>query len=75
MIAYLPKRLSIAGYPAGVDPDVGDLTNYAPWGDLAIFDRDFGYAKGLVRLCHLDSGVEVLAKLQEELRVRFEVPE
>lgn len=60
-IAYLPKNLSTAGAPAGVDPDVGDITYYAPWGNLAIFHRDFGYSTGLVKLGRLDSGIEALA--------------
>ena len=42
-------------------PEVGDLTYYAPWGNLAIFYRDFGYAKGLVKLGRIDSGLELLS--------------
>lgn len=60
-IADLPKKLSTKGAPAGVDPDVGDITYYAPWGNLAIFYRDFGYSSGLVKLGRLDSGVEALS--------------
>ena len=60
-IADLPKKLSSKGAPAGIDPEVGDLTYYAPWGNLAIFYREFGYSSGLVRLGRLDSGVELLA--------------
>lgn len=59
-IAYLPKKLSTQGAPAGVDPDVGDITYYAPWGNLAIFYRDFGYAAGLVRLGRVDEGIGAL---------------
>lgn len=57
-IAYLPKKLSTRDAPAGVDPDVGDITYYAPWGNLAIFYRDFGYASGLIKLGRFDSGIE-----------------
>lgn len=60
-IADLPKKLSTHDAPAGIDPDVGDMTYYAPWGNLAIFYRDFGYSTGLVRLGRIDSGVEALA--------------
>lgn len=60
-IAYLPKKLSTAGAPAGVDPDVGDITYYAPWGNLAIFHRDFGYSMGLIKLGRLDGDVGTLA--------------
>lgn len=59
-VADLPKRLSTRGAPAGIDPQVGDLAYYAPWGNLAIFYRDFGYSRGLLRLGRLDSGVEAL---------------
>lgn len=60
-IAYLPKKLSTADALAGIDPEVGDITYYAPWGNLAIFYRDFGYSKGLVKLGHLDGDVGALA--------------
>lgn len=59
-IAYLPKKLATGDAPPGVDPSIGDITYYAPWGNLAIFYKDFGYAKGLVKLGHLESGVELL---------------
>src|SRR5207244_10752150 len=38
-ISDLPRRLSIEGAPAGVEPATGDITYYAPWGNLAIFHR------------------------------------
>ncbi len=40
------SRLSTEGAPAGVDPDLGDLTYYARWGNLAIFYRDSGFSEG-----------------------------
>jgi len=57
-IAYLPRKLSEESAPAGIDPSVGDITYYAPWGNLALFYRDFGYAKGLIKLGSIDDGVE-----------------
>lgn len=59
-IADLPRRLSVAEAPAGYDPSVGDITYYAPWGNLAIFYRDFGYSRGLVHLATLDAPAEAL---------------
>lgn len=59
-IAYLPKKLTIATAPAGFDPSAGDITYYAPWGNLAIFHRDFGYSSGLIRLGRIESGIEFL---------------
>lgn len=57
-ISDLPKRLSTKGAPAGSDPAVGDIAYYAPWGNLAIFYRDFGYSNGLVILGKIDGDME-----------------
>jgi hypothetical protein len=59
-ISDLPRRLSTAGAPPGSDPSTGDITYYSPWGNLAVFYRDFGYSNGLVKLGTIDSDVEVL---------------
>jgi hypothetical protein len=61
-VADLPKRLSTKGEPAGTSAQTGDITYYAPWGNLAIFHKPFGHANGLVKLGTLDSGVELLRK-------------
>lgn len=58
-IAYLSRKLTEKGAPAGVDPSVGDITYYAPWGNLALFYKDFGYARGLIKLGSLDDGAEL----------------
>jgi len=60
-ISYLPQKLSTEDAPPGSDPAVGDITYYAPWGNLAIFYRDFGYASGLVILGKIDNGMEALS--------------
>jgi hypothetical protein len=72
-ISYLPRKLSTAGAPAGVDPEPGDIAYYAPWGNLAIFYRDAGYAKGLVKLGRLDSGIEALS-VRGALKATIESP-
>src|SRR2546423_841201 len=62
-IAYPPRKLSTAGAPPGTDPSVGDIAYYAPWGNLAIFYKDAPYAKGLVTLGRIDSGIERFCKV------------
>jgi hypothetical protein len=71
-VCDLPKRLSTEGAPPGIDPSVGDLTYYAPWGNLAIFYRDFGYSRGLVVLGKIDSGIEAL-NVPGSVRVTIEL--
>jgi hypothetical protein len=63
---------STADAPAGVHPDVAVITYYAPCGNLAIFDRDFGYAAGLVRLGSVESGTEALAGMSGDFTVTIE---
>jgi hypothetical protein len=59
-ISYLPRKLSTEGAPPGSDPSVGDVSYYAPWGNLAIFRRGFRYSGGLIKLGKVDIGVEAL---------------
>lgn len=70
-IADLPARLSTDGTPAGVDPEIGDIAYYAPWGNLALFYGDFRYSRGLVRLGRIEGSVERLAG-DGEIKVRIE---
>jgi hypothetical protein len=72
-ISDLPRKLSTAGAPAGVDPAPGDIAYYAPWGNLAIFYKDFGYSKGLIRLGRIESGLDALAG-RDSLKATVEAP-
>ena len=74
-VSDLPGILSTSGSPAGFDPSVGDLAYYAPWGNLAIFYRDFGDSNSLVSLGRLESGIEILAAKQGEFSVLIEAVE
>ncbi|WGE53498.1 cyclophilin-like fold protein [Actinobacillus equuli] len=65
----IPKRLSTADSPQGYAGKQGDLTYYAPWGNLAIFytDSHVGYANGLVYFGKLTSGLDALRKIDGEI--------
>lgn len=54
-IAYLDEKLELGNAPRRCDPKVGDFTYYAPWGNLAVFVRDFRPSEGLVPLGHMDA--------------------
>jgi len=71
-VSYLPKKLSTEDSPSGFDPSVGDITYYSPWGNLAIFYKDFGYVKGLINLGKIDGGIEIL-NVPNSLNVRIEL--
>lgn len=71
-ISYPPNKLSTEEAPSGIDPAVGDLTYYAPWGNLAIFYKDFGYSNGLIKLGEIESGIEKLENLNGDFTVIIE---
>lgn len=71
-ISYLSRKLSTQNAPAGSDPSIGDFTYYSPWGNLAIFYRDFGYANGLIILGNIESGIEKLANIGDNFTVKIE---
>lgn len=73
-ISYLPRKLSTENAPAGFDPSVGDITYYAPWGNLAIFIRDFEYASGLILLGKIDGDIQIL-NVSGQLSATIEVVE
>lgn len=64
----IPKKLNIDGSPKGYEGKKGDLTYYAPWGNLAIFytDSHVGYADGLVYFGRIESGLEALREIDGE---------
>jgi hypothetical protein len=74
-VATPPRKLSTAGAPAGSDPSVGDFAYYAPWGNLALYYRDFGHSSGLVLLGTVESGLETLAAREGDFTVRIEALE
>ena len=61
-VSDLPRRLSTDGAPPGSGASAGDITFYAPWGNLAVFYRSFAYSSGLIRLGRITSGVEILRR-------------
>ena len=70
-IAYLPRKLSDDGSARFENEAVGDICYYAPWGNLALFYRDFGYSSGLIRLGRFDNGVGII-QANGKLKVTIE---
>jgi hypothetical protein len=73
-IADLPRELDTTDAPTSHTPEVGDITYYAPWGNLAIFYKPFQTSGGLVRLGAFDGPIDALLK-DGAIRVRIEAAE
>ncbi|MGN0295097.1 MAG: cyclophilin-like fold protein [Lachnospiraceae bacterium] len=71
-ISYLTEELPTEGEPDGCDPDVGDLCLYAPWGNLSVFYQDFRYSNSLIRLGHIDSGMDVISGMNGDFSATLE---
>lgn len=71
-ISDLPSRLTTKGSPEGTTAKKGDITLYAPWGNLAIFYKPHGYASGLIKLGQLDEP-DALPAHPDAYSARFEL--
>lgn len=62
-ISYLPKSLNLGSASRSCDPQKGDITYYVPWGNIAVFVRDFRPSDNLVPLGKLSP--EALKAIRE----------
>jgi len=58
--AQLPGKPSVSGARAGIPPRFGDISYFAPWGNLAIHYENFGRSTGLIKFGQIESGIAAL---------------
>jgi len=73
-VADLPRKLDTSDAPASYTPKAGDITHYAPWGNLAIFYKPFRTSRGLVRIGAFDGPIDALLR-DGAIPVRIEAAE
>ena len=56
------RSCSVNGSPAAAAASAGDIAYYAPWGNLAIFYRDFPRSAGLMILGRIDGPLDALTR-------------
>lgn len=73
-IFYLSKKLNTQNEPDGINPKAGDITYYAPWGNIAIFYRDFRYSNNLIYLGRFEnvSDIKKLSNMKGDFDIRIE---
>ncbi|MGN0681070.1 MAG: cyclophilin-like fold protein [Candidatus Fimisoma sp.] len=71
-ISYLSQEFPVQGEPDGCEPETGDLCLYAPWGNLSIFYKDFRYSDGLIKLGHVNSGMDIISGINEDFSATLE---
>lgn len=71
-IFYPTPALSTEGVTRGCTPAPGDITIYAPWGNVAIFCKSWSHSNDLIKIGRIDgNGIEALS-VAGDVRVIFE---
>ena len=71
-IFYPDPALTTESVIRGCAPTPGDITIYAPWGNVAIFCKNWSYSNDLIKIGRIDGdGIEVL-NVGGNIRVKFE---
>ncbi len=70
-IAYPPEEIDVSDTAGGTAPGIGDLTIYAPWGNLALFYRDGNYSSDLLPIGSIEIGVEYIPALDGKVHVEL----
>ena len=72
-IFYPDPALDIEGVVRGCTPEAGDITIYAPWGNVAIFYKEWPQSGSLIKIGHIDgNGINVLSAYSGDVHVRME---
>ena len=71
-IFYPDPALSLDDTPRGCEPKAGDITIYEPWGNVAIFCRDWSESNSLIKIGHIDGNGINMLQGTESMNVRFE---
>lgn len=71
-IFYPSPALTIKGVTHGCAPTPGDITIYAPWGNIAIFCKSGSHSNDLIKIGRIDGkGIEAL-NIAGDVPVKFE---
>lgn len=71
-IFYSEPALTLEGVTRGCAPVPGDITIYAPWGNVAIFCKNWSHSNDLIKIGHIDDdGISALT-VGGDIKVKFE---
>lgn len=71
-IFYPDPELSTEGVTRGCAPTPGDITIYAPWGNVAIFCKSWSHSNDLIKIGRIEGdGIEALS-VSGNIQVRIE---
>ncbi|WP_256856211.1 cyclophilin-like fold protein [Rodentibacter genomosp. 2] len=71
-VVYMNDKLSTENAPAAYTGKAGDITYYAPWGNIAMFLDKGPHAPGLIYMGKFDGDLTALSR---STRIKFEQEE
>lgn len=74
-ICYMDGEVYVDDAARGCAPTAGDVTLFAPWGNIAIFYNDWSYSEDLIPVGRIESGLEALAAMDGDFTVTIDAVE
>ncbi|RHJ95119.1 cyclophilin-like fold protein [Parabacteroides bouchesdurhonensis] len=71
-IFYPDPALTTEGVTRGCAPTPGDITIYAPWGNVAIFCKSWSHSNDLIKIGHIDGDGIGTLNVGGDITVKFE---
>lgn len=71
-IAPLPRKLDFGASPTSCDPKKGSLAYFIPWGNIAVFYKDFRPSRNLVPLGTIVQGISLFEEQEGDFGARVE---
>ena len=71
-IFYPDPALTTEGVTRGCAPTPGDITIYAPWGNVAIFCKNWSHSNDLIKIGRIDGNDIEALNIRGDITVKFE---
>ena len=71
-IFYPEPELTVQGVKRGCSPVPGDITIYVPWGNVAIFCKNWPFSNDLIKIGHIKDDVINSIAVSGDVQVRIE---
>ncbi len=69
---FYPER-KLKNQKGSINVSAGDITYYVPWGNIAIFYKDFGRSTDLIKIGRFEGNIDVLKTAGSLDNVKFEL--
>ncbi len=72
-IYHIEPELKLGDTPRGCSPIPGDVTIYIPWGNIAIFCKEWRYSEDLTKIGHIENDGIALLQRAGDIKVSLKL--